>query len=183
MFSRRGHADAKKSAQKALDPRKDVLTRLRHLRALADAVDGSELKQFFENNYSQIYFIFYENFIILETNLKQKGNKSQREDVDSVLFLFERILQLLPERIFFRWQFHSIGSVLKKLLHTGNSLKIRCEGIRLFLLWLQALQTNCSEEQLLIFACLVPGFPAVMSSKGPCTLDTLINPPLSLPYG
>ncbi|XP_044298882.1 ral GTPase-activating protein subunit alpha-2 isoform X2 [Varanus komodoensis] len=182
MFSRRGHADAKKSAQKALDPRKDVLTRLRHLRALADAVDGSELKQFFENNYSQIYFIFYENFIILETNLKQKGNKSQREDVDSVLFLFERILQLLPERIFFRWQFHSIGSVLKKLLHTGNSLKIRCEGIRLFLLWLQALQTNCSEEQLLIFACLVPGFPAVMSSKGPCTLDTLINPPLSLPY-
>ncbi|KAK7815782.1 hypothetical protein U0070_025242, partial [Myodes glareolus] len=33
---------------------------------------------------------------------------------------------------------------------------IRCEGIRLFLLWLQALQTNCAEEQVLIFACLVP---------------------------
>ncbi|KAG8522981.1 Ral GTPase-activating protein subunit alpha-2, partial [Galemys pyrenaicus] len=53
---------------------------------------------------------------------------------------------------------------------------IRCEGIRLFLLWLQALQTNCAEEQVLIFACLVPGFPAIMSSKGPCTLETLINP-------
>ncbi|XP_062986246.1 ral GTPase-activating protein subunit alpha-2 isoform X2 [Elgaria multicarinata webbii] len=182
MFSRRGHADVKKSTQKALDPRKDVLTRLKHLRALMDAVDGSELKQFFEINYSQIYFIFYENFIILENNLKQKGNKSQREELDSILFLFERILQLLPERIFYRWHFHSIGSVLKKLLHTGNCLKIRCEGIRLFLLWLQALQTNCAEEQLLIFACLVPGFPAVMSSSGPCTLDTLIIPPCSLPY-
>ncbi|XP_008107296.1 ral GTPase-activating protein subunit alpha-2 isoform X3 [Anolis carolinensis] len=181
MFSRRGHADVKKSAQKALDPRKDVLTRLKHLRALMDAVDGSELKHFFEINYSQIYFIFYENFITLESNLKQKGNKSQREELDSILFLFERILQLLPERIFYRWHFHSIGSVLKKLLHTGNSLKIRCEGIRLFLLWLQALQTNCSEEQLLIFACLVPGFPAVMSSKGPCTLDTIISSPSSLP--
>ncbi|KAB1262694.1 Ral GTPase-activating protein subunit alpha-2, partial [Camelus dromedarius] len=54
--------------------------------------------------------------------------------------------------------------------------EIRCEGIRLFLLWLQALQTNCAEEQVLIFACLVPGFPAVVSSRGPCTLETLINP-------
>ncbi|KAG8133108.1 hypothetical protein E2320_010921, partial [Naja naja] len=180
MFSRRGHADVKKSAQKALDPRKEPLTRLKHLRALMDAVDGSELKQFFEINYSQIYLIFYESFVTLETSLKQKGNKSQREELDSILF-FSKILQLLPERIFCRWHFHSIGSILKKLLHTGNCLKIRCEGIRLFLLWLQALQTNCAEEQLLIFACLVPGFPAVVSSKGPCTLDTLISPPSSLP--
>ncbi|XP_029142262.1 ral GTPase-activating protein subunit alpha-2 [Protobothrops mucrosquamatus] len=183
MFSRRGHADVKKSAQKALDPRKEPLTRLKHLRALMDAVDGSELKQFFEINYSQMYLIFYESFVTLETSLKQKGNKSQREELDSVLFLFERILQLFPERIFCRWHFRSIGSILKKLLHTGNCLKIRCEGIRLFLLWLQALQTNCAEEQLLIFACLVPGFPAVISSKGPCTLDTLISPPSSLPNG
>ncbi|KAF6089136.1 Ral GTPase activating protein catalytic subunit alpha 2 [Phyllostomus discolor] len=58
----------------------------------------------------------------------------------------------------------------------GMKLKIRCEGIKLFLLWLQALQTNCAEEQVLIFACLVPGFPAIMSSRGPCTLETLISP-------
>ncbi|XP_045151112.1 ral GTPase-activating protein subunit alpha-2 [Echinops telfairi] len=90
--------------------------------------------------------------------------------------LVMKILQFLPERIFFRWHYQSIGSTLKKLLHTGNSIKIRCEGIRLFLLWLQALQTNCAEEQVLLFACLVPGFPAVMSSRGPCTLETLLNP-------
>ncbi|KAM6366887.1 ral GTPase-activating protein subunit alpha-2 isoform 4-T4 [Alca torda] len=179
MFSRKGHADVRKSTQKALDPKRDVLTRLKHLRALLDIVDGSDLKQFFENNYSQIYFIFYENFITLENSLKQKGNKSQREELDSILFLFEKILQLLPERIFYRWHFRSIGSILKKLLHTGNSLKIRCEGIRLFLLWLQALQTNCADEQILIFACLVPGFPPLMSSRGPCTLDNLISPPVS----
>ncbi|KAM9248461.1 ral GTPase-activating protein subunit alpha-2 isoform 2-T2 [Dugong dugon] len=177
MFSRRSHGDVKKSTQKVLDPKKDVLTRLKHLRALLDNVDASDLKQFFETNYSQIYFIFYENFITLENSLKLKGNnKSQREELDSILFLFEKILQFLPERIFFRWHYQSIGSTLKKLLHTGNSIKIRCEGIRLFLLWLQALQTNCAEEQVLIFACLVPGFPAVMSSRGPCTLETLLNP-------
>uniref|UniRef100_A0A8B9C0X5 Ral GTPase activating protein catalytic subunit alpha 2 n=1 Tax=Anser brachyrhynchus TaxID=132585 RepID=A0A8B9C0X5_9AVES len=121
MFSRKGHADARKCTQKALDPKRDVLTRLKHLRAL-------DLKQLFENNYSQFFFIFYENFITLENSLKQKG---------------------------------------------------KCEGIRLFLLWLQALQTNCAEEQILIFACLVPGFPPIMSSQGPCTLDNLISPPNS----
>ncbi|MBN3301758.1 RGPA2 protein, partial [Amia calva] len=181
MFSRRSHGDVKKSSQKVLDPKKDVLTRLKHLRSLLDILEKGELKTFFENNCSQIYFIFYENFITLESNLKQKGNKSQREELDSILFLFEKILQLLPEKIYSRWQFHSIGSILKKLLHTGNSFKIRCEGIRLFLLWLQALQNNCSEEQLLIFACLVPGFPAVPSTRGPCTLDTIIYNPFSNP--
>ncbi|XP_015252218.1 PREDICTED: ral GTPase-activating protein subunit alpha-2 isoform X5 [Cyprinodon variegatus] len=181
MFTRRGHGDVKKSTQKVLDPKKDVLTRLKHLRALIDIVDKSELKAFFEGNCSQIYFIFYENFITLESSLKQKGNKSHREELDSILFIFEKILQHLPEKIYNRWQFHSIGSILKKLLHTGNSFKIRCEGIRLFLLWLQALRDNCAEEQFLIFACLVPGFPAVPSSRGPCTLDTIINNPSSNP--
>uniref|UniRef100_A0A8C1TZ88 Ral GTPase activating protein, alpha subunit 2 (catalytic) n=1 Tax=Cyprinus carpio TaxID=7962 RepID=A0A8C1TZ88_CYPCA len=60
-------------------------------------------------------------------------------------------------------------------------VQIRCEGMRLFLLWLQALQSNCAEEQLLIFACLIPGFPAVPSSRGPCTLDTIIYNPFSNP--
>ncbi|XP_077945941.1 ral GTPase-activating protein subunit alpha-2 isoform X7 [Gasterosteus aculeatus] len=181
MFTRRGHGDVKKSTQKVLDPKKDVLTRLKHLRSLLDIIDKSELKAFFESNCSQIYFIFYENFITLESNLKLKGNKSQREELDSILFIFEKILQHLPEKIYNRWQFHSIGSILKKLLHTGNSFKIRCEGIRLFLLWLQALRDNCAEEQFLIFACLVPGFPAVPSSRGPCTLDTIIYNPFSNP--
>ncbi|EMP32649.1 Ral GTPase-activating protein subunit alpha-2 [Chelonia mydas] len=260
MFSRRSHADVKKSTQKALDPKKDVLTRLKHLKALLDIVEGSDLKQFFEINYSQIYFIFYENFITLENSLKQKGNKSQREELDSILFLFERCESSLPalcrdypamlkyccgqrfniasedmpyktslspcgyQQLQATVGFQEIstsvgvglsycsslsqaskatdaqteghvvrshcpgskrevkrGSVLKKLLHTGNSIKIRREGIRLFLLWLQALQTNSTEEQVLIFACLVPGFPAIMSSRGPCTLDTLISPTPNLP--
>lgn len=123
---------------------------------------------------------FFENFVTIEASLKQKGHKSQREELDAILFIFEKILQLLPERIHQRWQFHSIGLILKKLLHTGNSLKIRREGVRLFLLWLQALQDNCSKEQLWMFSCLIPGFSAPQSEYGPRTLDNLINPPLSL---
>ncbi|MBN3319382.1 RGPA1 protein, partial [Atractosteus spatula] len=180
MFSKKPHGDVKKSTQKVLDPKKDVLTRLKHLRVVIENADSIDLKHFFDQNYSHIYYVFFENFVTIEVSLKQKGHKSQREELDSILFIFEKILQLLPERIQERWQFHSIGLILKKLLHTGNSLKIRREGVRLFLLWMQALQTNCLCEQLCMFACLIPGFPPPISEHGPRTLDNLINPPLSL---
>uniref|UniRef100_A0A3P9NQI7 Ral GTPase activating protein catalytic subunit alpha 1 n=1 Tax=Poecilia reticulata TaxID=8081 RepID=A0A3P9NQI7_POERE len=180
MFSKKPHGDVKKSTQKVLDPKKDVLTRLKHLRIVIENSEAPDLKQFFDMYYSHIYYVFFENFVTIEVSLKQKGHKSQREELDSILFIFEKILQLLPERIQSRWQFHSIGLILKKLLHTGNSLKIRREGVRLFLLWMQALQSNAESEQLCMFACLIPGFPAPLLRGTPRTLDTLINPPLSL---
>uniref|UniRef100_A0A8C4NXK3 Ral GTPase activating protein catalytic subunit alpha 1 n=1 Tax=Dicentrarchus labrax TaxID=13489 RepID=A0A8C4NXK3_DICLA len=144
MFSKKPHGDVKKSTQKVLDPKKDVLTRLKHLRIVIENAEPSELKQFFDLNYSHIYYVFFENFVTIEVSLKQKG------------------------------------LILKKLLHTGNSLKIRREGVRLFLLWMQALQSNAEREQLCMFACLIPGFPAPLCHGTPRTLDTLINPPLSL---
>ncbi|XP_063803934.1 ral GTPase-activating protein subunit alpha-1 isoform X5 [Pseudophryne corroboree] len=180
MFSKKTHGDVKKSTQKVLDPKKDVLTRLKHLRIVIENAESIDLKQFFEQNFSHIYYVFFENFVIIETSLKQKGHKSQREELDAILFIFEKILQLLPERIHQRWQHHSINLILKKLLHTGNSLKIRLEGLRFFLLWLQALQNNCSWEQLCMFACLIPGFPAPPSDHGIYTLENLINQPLNL---
>ncbi|XP_051002270.1 ral GTPase-activating protein subunit alpha-1 isoform X1 [Acomys russatus] len=180
MFSKKPHGDVKKSTQKVLDTKKDALTRLKHLRIVIENAESIDLKQFFDQHFSHIYYVFFENFVTIEASLKQKGHKSQREELDAILFIFEKILQLLPERIHQRWQFHSIGLILKKLLHTGNSLKIRREGVRLFLLWLQALQDNCSREQLWMFSCLIPGFSAPQSEYGPRTLDNLINPPLNL---
>ncbi|XP_045704385.1 ral GTPase-activating protein subunit alpha-1 isoform X6 [Phyllostomus hastatus] len=180
MFSKKPHGDVKKSTQKVLDTKKDALTRLKHLRIVIENAESVDLKQFFDQHFSHIYYVFFENFVTIEASLKQKGHKSQREELDAILFIFEKILQLLPERIHQRWQFHSIGLILKKLLHTGNSLKIRREGVRLFLLWLQALHNNCSREQLWMFSCLIPGFAAPQSEHGPRTLDNLINPPLNL---
>ncbi|KFO29298.1 Ral GTPase-activating protein subunit alpha-1 [Fukomys damarensis] len=72
---------------------------------------------------------------------------------------------------FFQKEFISDGSFI---------VLIRREGVRLFLLWLQALQNNCSKEQLWMFSCLIPGFSAPQSELGPQTLDNLINPPLNL---
>uniref|UniRef100_A0A673Y7Q4 Ral GTPase activating protein catalytic subunit alpha 1 n=1 Tax=Salmo trutta TaxID=8032 RepID=A0A673Y7Q4_SALTR len=176
MFSKKPHGDVKKSTPKVLDPKKDVLTRLKHLRIVIENAESGDLKHFFDQYYSHIYYVFFENFINIEVSLKQKGHKSQREELDSILFIFEKILQLLPERIQGRWQFHSIGTFVVGLTWCA----IRREGVRLFLLWMQALQGNALREQLWIFACLIPGFPSPQSELGPRTLDNLVNPPLSL---
>ncbi|KAJ7399566.1 hypothetical protein BTVI_113975 [Pitangus sulphuratus] len=165
MFSKKPHGDVRKSTQKVLDTRKDPLTRLKHLRVLIDIpsscsplrqnneivmkrenAESVDLKQFFDLHFSHIYYVFFENFVTIEVGLKQKGHKSQREELDSILFIFE----------------------------------IRREGVRLFLLWLQALQNNCSKEQLWMFSCLIPGFSSPQSEYGPRTLDNLINPPLNV---
>lgn len=53
-----------------------------------DVIDKSELKGFFETNCSQIYFIFYESFMTLESNLKQKGKRCCSMDhIDEYLSL------------------------------------------------------------------------------------------------
>uniref|UniRef100_A0A8C8CZX5 Rap-GAP domain-containing protein n=1 Tax=Oncorhynchus tshawytscha TaxID=74940 RepID=A0A8C8CZX5_ONCTS len=175
MFSKKPHGDVKKSTQKVLDPKKDVLTRLKHLRIVSENAESGDLKHFFDQYYSHIYYVFFENFVTIEVSLKQKGHKSQREELDSILFIFEKILQLLPERIHGRWQFHSIGTFILG----PCTCCIRREGVRLFLLWMQALQGNALREQLWIFACLIPGFPSPQSELGPRTLDNLVNPPLT----
>ncbi|XP_078589671.1 ral GTPase-activating protein subunit alpha-1-like isoform X4 [Branchiostoma floridae x Branchiostoma japonicum] len=174
MF-KKAHGDVKKSTQKVLDPKKDSVTRLKHLRTVLENTEQDEVKQFFDLYYSHIYQVFYDNFILVETSLKQKAHKAQREELDAVLFVFEKILTLLPDLIHQRWQFHSIGRLMKKLLHPGNSLKLRREGVRLYMLWLQALQENASEECLLIFACLIPGFPSPSSDSGMYTLEGLVT--------
>ncbi|XP_022332235.2 ral GTPase-activating protein subunit alpha-1-like isoform X3 [Crassostrea virginica] len=149
--------DLKKSLLKVSDPKKDALTRLKHLRHVLDNYSRLEAKAFFEANYSHIYFIFNDNFSTVEADLKQRANRAHREELDGILFVFEKILILLPELIHKRWMFHSIGRVLKKLLHPGNGLKVRKDGIRLFLLWYQILNENASEECREIFLQLVPG--------------------------
>ena len=59
----------------------------------SDNVDASDLKQFFETNYSQIYFIFYENFITLENSLKLKGkNFHFRKSAQSILEINDKIV-------------------------------------------------------------------------------------------
>ncbi|XP_036363522.1 ral GTPase-activating protein subunit alpha-1 isoform X5 [Octopus sinensis] len=157
MFRKAAHGDIKKSAQKVLDNKKDPPTRLKHLRVLLDYYDIQEQKGFFEENFSHIYYIFYDVFVNVETELKQRASKSHREELEAILQIFEKILVLLPEKIHKKWMFHNIGRIMKKLLHPKNGLKLRREGMRLFIIWYQILQENASEECHNVFLYLVPG--------------------------
>lgn len=96
MFSKKAQTDVKKSVHKILDSKKDIATRFKHLKFLLGTFcmqlfnccfssskkimllfcsdsDENESKQLFESNYSSIYQIFYESFISVEANLKQRG--------------------------------------------------------------------------------------------------------------
>lgn len=157
MFSKKPHTDIKKSMYKVLDVKKDSLSRLKHLRLVLDNSDLYEAKLFFETNYSHIYYIFYDVFITIEANLKQRVHKAHKEELDAVRYILEKILTLIPELLNKKWQLHSLQRIMKKLLHPGNASKLRKEGMRLFLLWYQILNDNAPDDLDVMFMALVPG--------------------------
>lgn len=100
MFSKKAHPskkseDVKKSAGKVVDPKRDTPTRAKHLRLFLDNAELHEVIPFFEAYYSHIFYIVYDAFITAEINLRQKGaHKAQREELESVLYLFEKVGEL-----------------------------------------------------------------------------------------
>ncbi|KAH8395887.1 hypothetical protein KR215_009342 [Drosophila sulfurigaster] len=173
MFTKKSHADVKKSTAKLQDCKKDSASRLRHLRTILDNVDYEESKSLFETNYSHVYFILYDTFIQAEANLKQKVHKAHREELDGSLWLLEKILCLLPELLARRWQCHSLSRIMAKLLHLGNSPKLRREGVKYFLLWYQTLGENAPSYVHAMYADLIPGL--IVPQKGVVGPDTEFN--------
>ncbi|XP_069689068.1 probable Rho GTPase-activating protein CG5521 isoform X3 [Periplaneta americana] len=166
MFSKKLHADVKKSTLKIQDLKKDSATRLKHLKIILENVDTEEAKSIFESNFSHIYYILYDTFVTAEANLRQRVHKAHREELECVLQVLEKVLVYLPELLSRRWQCHSLTRIMIKLLHPGNSWKLRREAIRYFLLWYQALGDNAPEAIHAVFATLVPGFPSPYPGLG-----------------
>ncbi|XP_068618842.1 probable Rho GTPase-activating protein CG5521 isoform X2 [Battus philenor] len=159
MFTKKSNQDVKKSTVKIQDSKKDSTTRLKHLKIVLEHFDVDEAKTYFEANFSHVYFILYDNFILAENNLRQRVHKAGREELEGALSLLEKVLCLLPELLGKRWQLHSLTRIFSKLLHSGNSQKLRAEAVRFFLLWYQALGDNAPHEVHRMFASLVPGMP------------------------
>ncbi|GFG28404.1 hypothetical protein Cfor_11332, partial [Coptotermes formosanus] len=135
-------------------------------------VDAEEAKSIFESNFSHIYYILYDTFVTAEANLRQRGTvnylsyTAHREELECVLQILEKVLVYLPELLSRRWQCHSLTRIMTKLLHPGNSWKLRREAIRYFLLWYQALGDSAPDTLHAIFATLVPGFPSPFPGQG-----------------
>lgn len=152
MFKKGPDIDKKKLLSKALDVKKDSLTRLKHFKTLIEHLDHNEIPLLFKSNFSFIYHTFIDTFSIFDGNSKQR-----REDLDCILFILEKILVYNPELIKKRWQFFSITFVMQKLLHQNNTWRLRQEGVRLFVLWYQILGDETNRELQTMFASIVPG--------------------------
>ncbi|KAI5741308.1 hypothetical protein M8J76_012347 [Diaphorina citri] len=182
MFSKKVHtADIKKSILKFQDSKKDSSARFKHLKIVVEHIDVREAKNLFEANYSCIFYIFNDALTSAENNLRQRDitfhlvHKAHKEELESVLFVFEKILVFCPEIIASKWQCHSIARILAKLLHPGNSWKLRKEATRFFILWYQELGENAPIWADAMFATLVPGFTSPI--PGQPGLTALSNPP------
>ncbi|XP_057337065.1 ral GTPase-activating protein subunit alpha-1 isoform X2 [Microplitis mediator] len=167
MFSKKLHVDVKKSTLKIQDVKKDSATRFKHLKIVLENFDTDEAKGFFEGNFSHVYFILHDCFVTAEANLRQRVHKAHREELEQVLLLLEKILILLPELLNRRWQCHSLARILHKLLHPGNSWKLRRQALRFFILWYQALGDNAPDHIHQMFACLVPNFSSHLLFRHP----------------
>jgi hypothetical protein len=110
-------------------------------------------------------------------------HKAHKEELECTLWILEQILCLLPELIHKRWQLHSLGRILSKLLHPGNSIKLRRQAIRFFLMWYQALNDNAPDYVHNMFQTLVPGFhnpsSATMQISGSVFHDTSAQHPVT----
>ncbi|KAB7502531.1 Ral GTPase-activating protein subunit alpha-1, partial [Armadillidium nasatum] len=155
--------DVKKSQQKCIDLKRDTPTRLKHLKTVLENPDVADTKLFLDSNFSVVFHLFYEAFITAEGNLKQKGafavQRSHREDLENCLFFLDRILCLLPELLKQRWQCNSLTHIFKKLLHPNNTIRLKRESMRLFLLWYMIVGENKTDDMDCLFASLIDGFP------------------------
>ena len=48
------------------------------------------------------------------------AHKAQREELETVLYLLEKVLLFLPEHLGRKWQYHAMGRLMSKLLHPGK---------------------------------------------------------------
>lgn len=86
------------------------------------------LSKIYKTNYEIKYYIFYIHICLYIISFIV--HKAHREELEQVLQLLEKVLTLLPELLNRRWQCHSLARILQKLLHPGNSWKLRREAIR-----------------------------------------------------
>lgn len=124
-----------------------------------------------------IYAVFYEVFIQLDT-IKYLKSKLAHEDVDLLMFILEKILIYLPEKIEKRWQLNSFVFVFQKLLNYSNLHLIRVEGLRLFIIFYQILgEANIRQNPKIeiMYAALVPGLVGDLERYHNPLLHMIIN--------
>ncbi|CAF0735212.1 unnamed protein product [Adineta ricciae] len=144
-----------RTKEKIIDLTKSLSDRQRYLKQLSEQLSIDDLQAFFKTSYQHIFYLFFENFSQIETNIPRAPSKQNQSDFEYVTNLLERILTLLPTLVHQRWQAHCICNVIKRYFVASSSPQGVARGMRLFLLWYQILGSNAVEEEHAIFKGLI----------------------------
>ncbi|CAG7822323.1 unnamed protein product, partial [Allacma fusca] len=90
---------------------------------LRETAETDEAKYVFSTHYSQIYHLVYEGIVSAESKIRGPGHQRQREELENILQILEKIMLLLPDLLQCRWQLHSLSRLLGRLSHPHNSIR------------------------------------------------------------
>eukprot|EP01135_Chromosphaera_perkinsii_P003053 Nk52_evm35s233 gene=Nk52_evmTU35s233 len=150
---------------------KENFKRLKSLYSFLASANEPEQKCFFADHYYQVYSVILDAFLQVEAGIKHKAIKekeateTQKQDLFDIMSVLEKLLLYLPELVQKRWQIRSLGQVFLKLLNPENQQKVRLEGMRMLLIWLEDLQEEATSKVLGVFANCINLDPFANSFK------------------
>ncbi|XP_075251203.1 ral GTPase-activating protein subunit alpha-1-like isoform X2 [Convolutriloba macropyga] len=156
---------SKKEKEKALAKILDsstVHSRVKALKTCLESLVADEMKRYLcENNYAYFY-VWYDFYTLhVDPAIKNLGNKALskdvKDDVDTLLFVIEKLIHLMPEKLASGWHCNSISAFLKRLVTPECCTRYRYVGIRLFLAWFQVVRDKAPADMVFLFSTLVPG--------------------------
>ncbi|KAJ3038843.1 Ral GTPase-activating protein subunit alpha-2 [Rhizophlyctis rosea] len=152
-----------KRARPFLDDKNKSKVRLAALQHFIEGATEQDEAKFFQEHDYQIYTVVYESFIHQTEKVRahykpDKGFQPSQKEV-AVLFeileILQKIFRHMGEKMRSGWQRRSVVGLLQTLIATSNHPRLRSEGLRLLLLYLNV-HTAEPLEAVPLYANAIP---------------------------
>ncbi|KAJ3191793.1 Ral GTPase-activating protein subunit alpha-2 [Irineochytrium annulatum] len=152
---------ALKKARGFLDDKQRPKHRMASLFSFMDSATEQDQARFYQDHDAQIFGVMLDTFNhqVEKIRGKEKNERSAQQglgketiDLFKILVVLKKIFQFLPDRIPY---IENIGTILQSLLIPTNHAKLRLEGFRILLLWLNNLNSDLVEAKAL-YANAIP---------------------------
>ncbi|KAJ3115211.1 Ral GTPase-activating protein subunit alpha-2 [Physocladia obscura] len=104
--------------------------------------DQQILAKFLQDNYEQVFDVLYENLGCYIEKVKGKIDRtaptSSKEFTDllKIVSVLRKLILHIPDKIEAGWEAHTFFKIIQSLLLYGNQSKVRTEGLKLLLTWI-----------------------------------------------
>lgn len=117
-----------------------------------DSSTESEVRQFYQNNYSMVYKIFLDSLQQLDHNAKNSKGKTKAtipmQDIEHLCVLLKNLFTHVRNIVESKWQMRSITHNLEVLLVSENIQPVKKIGYDLLLHFIDILQDKCDLKLL-----------------------------------